>query len=142
MNETGNVDWSQYIGIPWARGGTGPHAYNCWNFVRHIQLAHFGRDLPQVEVDEDRPMTFVRTLYRHSTRRSWAATATPREGDCVEMGSGGTVTHIGIWVDVDGGGVLHCVQGMGVVFSNRFVVRGDWPLLKFWRWMGNACAPA
>ncbi|SEO64526.1 NlpC/P60 family protein [Nitrosovibrio sp. Nv6] len=129
--------WQEYIGIPWERGATGPHAYNCWNFVRHIQQVHFGRDLPQVTVDEDKPIGFVRQLRRHPARRNWLAMETPTEGDCVEMGSGKSITHIGVWVEVDGGGVLHCVQGMGVVFSKRFVMRADWPLLRFWRWHGG-----
>jgi hypothetical protein len=38
-----------------------------------------------------------------------------------------------VWAEVDGGGVLHCVRGMGVVFSSRFTVCVDWPLLLFWR---------
>jgi hypothetical protein len=132
--------WNQYVGIPWERGAAGPHAYNSWNFVRHIQLEHFGRDLPQVMMDEDRPMGWVRLLHRHPARRKWQETGMPAEGDCVEMGTGKSVTHIGVWVDADHGGVLHCVQGMGVVFSSRFVVRSEWPLLKVWRWTGECRA--
>jgi hypothetical protein len=26
--------------------------------------------------------------------------------------------HAGIWLDIDGGGVLHCVRGSGVVFQS------------------------
>lgn len=128
--------WHEYVGIPWEQGGTGPHAYNCWNFVRHIQRTHFGRDLPRVEVKEDRPIGFVRQLKRHSERRHWIEVQHPLEGDCVEMGAGKSVTHIGVWVDENGGGILHCVAWMGVVFSSRFVMRADWPILRFWRWQG------
>lgn len=129
--------WAGYIGTPWARGGDGPQGYNCWNFVRHIQRTHFGRELPQVEVTEDAPLGFVRQLRRHPARRDWVQVETPSEGDCVEMGSGRTVTHVGVWVAAGGGGVLHCVRGMGVVFSSRFMVRADWPLLRFWRHAGD-----
>jgi hypothetical protein len=26
--------------------------------------------------------------------------------------------HIGTWLDVDGGGVLHCTRGIGVIFTH------------------------
>lgn len=131
--------YAKYVGTPWLSGGDDMSGFNCWNFVRHIQREHFGREMPQVRIDETRPMAFLRHLRLHPERKNWRQTAIPEEGDIVEMGIGRDVTHIGVWVrETDGGGILHCVQGAGVVFSNVFVVGADWPLLKYWRWVGPA----
>ncbi len=42
----------------------------------------------------------------------------PQDGDVVLMRQAKNPVHAGIWLDVDGGGVLHCVREIGVVFQD------------------------
>lgn len=43
-------------------------------------------------------------------------------------------SHVGVWVDVDGGGVLHCINGAGVVFQPiKALKAGGWGHLEFYR---------
>ena len=38
--------------------------------------------------------------------------------DVVLMRQAKNPVHAGLWLDIDGGGILHCVRGSGVVFQN------------------------
>lgn len=128
------MHWAlQYLGKPYQRGAQGPHAYDCWGLVRAVQSSLFGRDLPEVDVTSANMRGVVREFMTHVEHGRWAVVDQPAEGDCVELGEGRHPCHIGVWVEVDGGGVLHAVEGKGVVFSHRHVIAADWPLMLVWR---------
>lgn len=127
--------WSeQYLGIPWASGAQGPDAFDCWAFFRHVQRRHYGRDLPIVSVDaNDRPM--VRTTFvQHPERRRWIPTDAPRDGDCVLFHKAGQVDHVGLWLDVSGGRILHAIPHSGVVLTSLVAARRlGWNPIEFYR---------
>lgn len=123
----------QYIGTPWARSANGPHEFDCYGLVRHIQATHFGKSMPEVSVDSTNARVTRRNFKTHMEHKNWERVDSPEEGDCVEMGEGKYVNHIGVWVSADGGGVIHCVQGAGTVFSKQNTVGFAWPLIIYWR---------
>jgi hypothetical protein len=48
----------------------------------------------------------------------------PVDGDLVMMARRSVPVHIGIWVNANGrGGVLHCLEKSGVVFSDKLSLR-------------------
>lgn len=108
-------EWSQYIGIPWEAGAQGPDAYDCWAFFRMVQARHFGIDVPAVVVqDYDDPRILVNLFRRHGENDRWVPVEKPVHGDGVIVRN---PLHAGVWLDVDGGGVLHCARGCGVIFT-------------------------
>ncbi|MBR9971194.1 NlpC/P60 family protein [Magnetospirillum sulfuroxidans] len=138
------------IGLPWsvhggeaaneriaASGGSGPDSFNCWEFVRMVQARHFGRLLPEIGNPEDM-LVMGRTFRDHPERRRWAKVETPAEGDCVLLRRSRHPIHVGVWLDVDGGGVLHCAEGAGVVFqrSDALALNG-WAVEGFYRFIGD-----
>jgi len=124
--------WAEhYIGIPWEPTGEGPDSYHCWAFVRHIQEKHFGRTLPGIPNPED-ILSIARGFRDHPERKRWDLVDTPVEGDCVLMRQARYPIHVGVWLDVDGGGVLHCSQEAGVAFQ-----KPDALALNGWRVEGN-----
>jgi hypothetical protein len=41
---------------------------------------------------------------------------------------------VGVWLDVDGGGVLHCAEGAGVVFQRSDAIKlNGWAVEGFYR---------
>jgi hypothetical protein len=109
------TDFAQYIGIPWQAGAQGPESYDCWAFFRHIQAEHFGIETPVViapDIDDHRAL--VDLFARHSERGRWLRTGTTTHGCAVLIH---WPLHIGVWLNVDDGGVLHCLRGAGVVFT-------------------------
>lgn len=114
----------QYVGRPWVAGAQGPDAFDCWAFFRHVQAAHFGIAVPPVEVEDyDNAAALVALLGNHPERGRWARVTAPTDGDGVIIHR---PLHVGVWLAVDGGGVLHCVRGAGVVFTPdaRWAVSG------------------
>lgn len=99
--------------IPWAEGAEGPDAWDCMAFSRHIQKHHFGIELPRVVIpDYDDSRALVALLNGHGDRQQWHLVNKPQHGDMVLVR---TPMHIGTWLDIEGGRVLHCVRGAGVL---------------------------
>lgn len=112
------MSWAaRHIGIPWEAGAQGPDAYDCWAFFRMVQREHFGRQVPVILApDYDDPTALAGLFRSHEENGRWQpVTDKPRHGDAVIIHK---PLHVGIWLDADGGGVLHCVRGAGVIFTH------------------------
>jgi cell wall-associated NlpC family hydrolase len=128
---------SQYIGLPWESGAQGPDAFDCWAFVRHVQSKHFGRDLPLIDVDANNRSMVHAAFAIHPERQRWAQVEQPSEGDCVLVHKGRFADHVGMWVDVDGGRILHAVPRAGVVCTSIQALRRlGWNPIEFYRFAG------
>lgn len=119
--------YADYIGLPWQAGAQGPDAFDCMGFFRHIQARHFGITVPAIIApDYDDPGVLVELFSGHAERAHWTRTDSPRHGDAIIIHR---PLHIGTWLDVDGGGTLHCARGIGVIFT----ADAAWPLSGFGR---------
>ena len=119
--------FAAYIGTPWVAGAQGPEAFDCMAFFRHVQGEHFGVAVPPIIApDYDDPSALVDLFSNHPERARWATLAKPEHG-CAALIR--RPMHIGVWLDLDGGGVLHCVRGHGVVFTSD----SSWPVSGFGR---------
>lgn len=108
------TDWAaHYIGEPWVAGDN-----DCWAFARRVWREVFGWEVPAVDVDALNRLATVRAFQRHPERAAWRRVEAPSEGGGVLMGKSARPSHVGVWTEADGGGVVHCVQGAGVVFSS------------------------
>ena len=108
-------EWSQYLGIPWAEGADGPGAFDCMSFVKHVQSRHFGIEMDRISVpDYDDGLGILGLINGCGERENWESVPTPQHGDIAIVRR---PIHIGVWLDIDGGGVLHCLRGAGVVFT-------------------------
>lgn len=129
---------SRYIGLPWEKGADGPYAYNCWNFGRMVQRVHYGRVLPVIPVDEDDVRACIRAFERHSERRRWVLVDRPYDGDMVYLTQGGRPSHIGVWIDADGGKILHCQRVIGVGFHTLLQLADEgWAVESTYRFGGD-----
>lgn len=139
------MHWAeQYIGLPWESGAQGPESYNCWGLVRKVASTHFGYEPPMIIVDESLGLLVRKTFRAHPEKNNYYVVDVPSAGDIVEMGSAKDMWHVGIWLDVDGGGVLHSVQGVGVVFTAlRHLKMLGWSQVIYWRFnKGAPCKQA
>ncbi|MBC7953280.1 MAG: C40 family peptidase [Rhodospirillaceae bacterium] len=120
-----------------ASGGGVPASFNCWEFVRMVQARHFDRTLPEI-VNPDDTLALGRTFRDHPERRRWQAVPAPADGDCVLLRRSRHPIHVGIWLAVDGGGVLHCSQDSGVVFQRADALSlNGWAVAGFYRFAGD-----
>lgn len=129
---------SEYIGLPWSATGEGPDTFHCWSFVRHVQDRRFGRALPSIPYEQD-IADLLRAFRDHPERRRWQAVEAPAEGDCVLMRQARYPIHVGLWLGVDGGGVLHCSRDSGVVFQRPHALSlNGWKIEGYYRFHDHA----
>ncbi|RCK32482.1 hypothetical protein TH9_12160 [Thalassospira xiamenensis] len=131
------MHWAtQYIGRPYHPQGEGPDKFHCWSFFRYVQLHHFGRDLPIVPNPEN-VLAQERTFRDHPEKAKWELCQKPDEGDGVLLRKGKFPVHIGLWVDANGGCVLHCVPVSGVVGQNLPGLKvSQWEIEGYYRFKG------
>ncbi len=123
---------SSYLGIPWDAD-----AHECGDFFRRVQRERFGREVEPYEVDANDIRGCIYTLEGHPENRRWVRVDKPQEGDAVKLGHGKRASHIGIWIDANGGGVLHCPEGFASVFEPLHKLRlSGWQLVEFYRYAG------
>lgn len=105
-------DANRYIGLAWELGARGPLAYDCWGLLLHCRAQYFGGGIPDVAFGDA-----ARQMYAHKMRSGeWEIVPMPEHGDGVLLRDGND-PHVGVYLDLDGGGVLHAMEGHGVVFS-------------------------
>ncbi len=129
---------TEYIGKPWVVASDGPEAYDCWGLVVEIHRRLYGRTLEIIPVEENNLKALIRTIDAHPERKRWDIVRKPKEGDIALMRQSRHPIHVGIWLDVDGGGILHCIQGNGVVFQNLLsLASAGWKIENFYRYIGD-----
>ncbi len=124
------MHWAfDYIGTPWTRDGN-----DCWQFFRRVQAERFGRVIPAFDMASHRAVVCARAVAENPERANWQPVDRPQEGDAVLMAHASHPSHIGLWIDVDGGGVLHCSNGPGVVFQKPAQLKASsWGHLEYYR---------
>lgn len=108
----------QYLDHRWESGANGPDAWDCWTFFRHVQAVHFGRDVPAVGVRAENIHEVTRAFGSHCERARWREIDVPGDGDAVLLAHSRYPSHVGVFLAIDGGGVLHCQNGAGVLFRS------------------------
>lgn len=117
------------IGTPWVNGD-----HDCWVFFRQVQKEHFDVEVPPVDVDAMNVSAVSKAFRDHDERANWTQVTLPREGDAVLMAHSRFPSHVGTWLDVDGGGVLHCAPKIGVIFSSpQQLQAAGWGRILYYR---------
>ena len=124
--------WAEaHIGMPWVAGHS-----DCWSFARRVWRERFGIEVPALGVDPGDLRGVRRAFHEGVEGGDWQMVEVPTEGDAVLMGRSSRPCHVGIWVspDPDEAGVLHSVEGSGVIFTTpaRLGPLG-WRILGFYR---------
>lgn len=106
---------ASYVGMPYSETDPfGPDSFNCWGLMRWIQLYEFGRELPTITIGD-----IDATVKAHSDSLEtgvYRLVDSPMHGDCVLL-RGGNNPHVGVWLEIDGGGVIHSQTSIGVIWT-------------------------
>ena len=127
--------WAEkYIGKPWANGACGPAAYDCHGVVRAAYQDRLDISLPVVDTNALSALSVARAM-RHYDYSDWQEIVRPeRDFDVVEMSLNKRPHHVGIYLDLDGGGVLTSVEGAGVIFQTLGSLRRHgWNITNVYR---------
>ena len=120
------MHWAaQYVGRPWT-----PESH-CWSFFRLIQAEHYARSVPIINVDTSNQRAILHEINTNPERRRWKEVDRPKDGDGVLMSRNTRLAHVGVYVDVDGGRILHC-DNAGVLLQSEVSLRMFWPKVTWW----------
>ena len=110
-----------YLGRPYAVGTAGPETYDCWGLVRAVMATRGAIDLPEVGVSEGDIRALISAFEAHPERARWreVTDGSATELDAVLMATARRPIHVGLWVDVAMGRVLHAARPLGVVAQSR-----------------------
>lgn len=126
------------LGRPYALNGVAPKSFDCWGLARYLQREIFGHDLDAVVSDSLDLRVLVRTIRDHPERRNWAPVDRPTHGALVEMSHSRHPHHIGVFLDVDGGGIAHCYAPAGVSFDPIVALKAaGWRRFTHYEWVGQ-----
>jgi hypothetical protein len=115
---------------------TGPDAFDCWGLAHHCQRCLFDRELPIAGTESFEEI--VRILRDPVIQASWPMEHQPSHGALVVFYSA-PERHVGTWLSIDGGGVLHIAEGAGVKFETPLMMsKQGWGRMHFHRFAGCA----
>lgn len=113
-----------YIGWPYQRGAQGPELWDCWSFFRHVQRAHYGRDIPLLSTPPSW-REIARAFPEWASQYGWKHRLVPRDGDAVFLARMREPTHVGVWLG-DLKATLHCCEGGSVLHDARHLAAAQW----------------
>lgn len=129
---------AEYIGKPWLPGGRDLSGLDCWGLVYHIYRERFGIELPAFPGVEPGDHALVAKFITEgaATGGDWQRMATGRDGCVVALGKTRALHHVGLWLDTDGGLVLHASYG-GVIAQSLATLRSfRWHRIEFYKHHG------
>jgi cell wall-associated NlpC family hydrolase len=104
-----STHWAHgYIGRRWVSGARGPDTFDCWGLLWYVKRKHYGQDVPEYPGIDAASLGIVTGLIDSGAKQGdWEQLLFPIDGCAVGMSRGRRLHHVGIYVDVDGGLVLH-----------------------------------
>jgi len=126
---------SEYVGLPWVAYATGPDAYDCWGLVVKVMQEHYGRSLARhLETTTNDRRAIHRTVAVEIATGQWEKLEAPKDASIVLLSLSKKFHHIGIWLDIDGGLLLHSFEGSGVCLSSYSqLVDSGFKRIEFWQ---------
>lgn len=125
---------NKYIGRPWVAGAQGSDSFDCWGLVRFVLLHEYGYNVPPVNINPNNLRDVLSAFHADLAFQAFVEVDKPQDGDVVLMRQAKNPVHAGIWLDVDGGGVLHCCRNSGVVFQDASSLNATgWFLHSYYR---------
>lgn len=107
-------DIIKYLGMAHVPGGTGPDQWDCWNFLRYLEETYFDVVLPIAPIGDE---AACRAIFKEKCETGqWLQVSIPQHGDCALM-RGGSYPHVGMYLDFDGGGIIHAMEKVGVIWT-------------------------
>jgi len=128
--------WVEKItGKPWQEYATGPDAFDCWGVVCFAFVQKFNVELDRhLEIPTLNPAAFHRVVSQEITTGSWQQLSVMEDGCLVLMSMGRLFHHVGVWLDINGGRLLHRNDGIGVALDGRHSLN-QFNRVEYWKYV-------
>jgi len=134
---TNKTKIADYLNCKWEAGANGPDKYDCHHLVIEIKKKFYNQQLPSVEVNANNLFSVIKAIKKNKVWNDFVKLDKPEDGCIVKMFSAEQPNHIGIYIKMDSGGVLHCSQRWNVSFDSVFNLRKVFSNIEFWKYIGN-----
>ena len=126
-----------FLGRKWSPDGKGPTHFNCYNLCRAVYRDVWGIDIPEVNVNARDVANVVRGFRNASDIPCWERIEQPLHGDAVVFAQRLAPVHMGLWLELNGGVILHAAERLGVTCVPAGMMR-DYGYTKpeYYRWAG------
>jgi len=125
---------SEYIGKPWVLAARGPDAFDCWGLVHYIYANRYDLELPPYIMRTRDVAEYGKAIDAQKTNPDWIHLDEPEEGCVVALSRSKIFHHVGIWLDVDEGRVLHCYDGSNVIAQSISTMEKQlWARIEFYK---------
>ena len=134
-----------HAGIAHELGAKGPRKFDCYSTMQLVQFWLFGRETVEARIEHDAGRKAVLdAISTHEARRLWKPVkGKPAHGDIVSMTHVREPFHVGTYLEVDRGVILHCASITGLaVDDNSALIAGGWNNLRYYRWAGGETGAA
>lgn len=132
MRNIGDLNWlNDYIGVPYEFNGRSMKGLDCYGLPKIIMEYEFGIVLPDWSFDKLNIREISGEMVGAVDSGDFTQHENPEEGDFAVCYRKKAAHHMGMYF---GGGVIHCAEGLGVVYQPRdrfekvytHVVYGEW----------------
>lgn len=105
----------KYLSLPWKAHSYGPNDFDCWGFMWYLHKHEKGITIPRFQyVDPYARKAIIETFRDNVEETLWRKLDKPRDFSVVLLGRAKFPTHCGIFLNTDGGVILHCSEAAGV----------------------------
>ncbi len=106
-----SYEWvAQYLDKSFEELAYGPDKFDCFGLVWHVNKTQNHVELPRFDNIDYQIARINAEINDQALSEDWEEVESPQEFDCVVMRRAGEAYHVGVWLDVDGGKVLHATQ--------------------------------
>lgn len=130
------TNWAaKYIGRPWVNG-----KFDCWGLVQEVYKDELGIVLSPIITDAKSIKNVYSEFSRNSNYSQLQEVSKLQDMSIVVLSQGKYPSHVGLWTDVDGGGIIHNLQDVGVIFQKITELKiSGWQVLSIWEYKGKKC---
>jgi len=132
------MHWTnEILSKPWKANTRGPETFDCWGLVHYVYLTQKGIDLPSyLEVNANNRKETTSFIERLNSNSScWKQISIPENFCVCAMSMSDLFSHVGLWLNVDGGIVIHCTKETGVIAEPiRSLKTKGWRKICFFLW--------
>lgn len=108
----------EYMQKPFEHDSYGPDSFDCYGLLWHVCKHQGGIELPRMDNMEGHLARINAAVQGQILSGDWREVWRPQQFDAVVMRRAGEAYHVGVWLDVDGGKVLHATPA-GVLCNDR-----------------------
>jgi len=127
---------TKYLGKRWEPGARGPDSFDCWGLVYDFYKRYLGVSLPLYLVLPSDLRKVSETAENEIEGDMWTRVDEPEAFDVVGLGKKSIIHHVGLFLENDGGLILHVGNGIPAKAESLNDIKKQYKRIEFYR---HAC---